>query len=66
MPLGGALITERVFAISGMGALFNISLQRVDVNPIMGYFLVIAITAILFNFLADLSYALLDPRVRVK
>ena len=64
--LGGALITERVFAISGMGALFNISLQRVDVNPIMGYFLVIAITAILFNFLADLSYALLDPRVRVK
>ncbi|WP_318278996.1 ABC transporter permease [Agrococcus baldri] len=64
--LGGALITERVFAISGMGALFNASLGRVDVNPIMGYFLVIAITAILFNFLADLSYALLDPRVRVK
>nr|WP_241429091.1 ABC transporter permease [Agrococcus sp. ARC_14] len=64
--LGGALITERIFAISGMGALFNISLGRVDVNPIMGYFLVIAITAILFNFLADLSYALLDPRVRVK
>ncbi|WP_206447126.1 ABC transporter permease [Agrococcus sp. KRD186] len=64
--LGGALITERVFAISGMGALFNISLNRVDVNPVMGYFIVIAITAILFNFLADLSYALLDPRVRVK
>ncbi|SDR74878.1 ABC transporter permease [Agrococcus carbonis] len=64
--LGGALITERVFAISGMGALFNVSLDRVDVNPVMGYFLVIAITAILFNFLADLSYALLDPRVRVK
>ncbi|WP_072314029.1 ABC transporter permease [Agrococcus sp. Marseille-P2731] len=64
--LGGALITERVFAISGMGALFNVALDRVDVNPVMGYFLVIAITAILFNFIADLSYALLDPRVRVK
>lgn len=64
--LGGAIITERVFAISGMGSLFAVSLDRVDLNPIMGYFLVIAVTAILFNFIADLSYALLDPRVRVK
>lgn len=63
--LGGAVITERVFAISGMGSLFVSSLERVDVNPIMGYFLVIAFTAILFNFLADLAYAALDPRVRV-
>lgn len=63
--LGGAVITERVFAISGMGSLFISSLYRVDVNPIMGYFLVIAFTAILFNFLADLAYAALDPRVRV-
>ncbi|WBU38116.1 ABC transporter permease [Homoserinibacter sp. YIM 151385] len=64
--LGGAVITEQVFAISGMGRLFNASLQRVDLNPIMGYFLVIAFTAILFNFLADLAYAALDPRVRVR
>jgi len=62
--LGGAVITETVFAISGMGALFNAGLQRTDVNPVMGYFLVIAITAIAFNFLADLAYAALDPRVR--
>jgi peptide/nickel transport system permease protein len=32
----------------------------------MGYFLVVAITAIAFNFLADLSYSVLDPRVRVR
>ena len=63
--LGGAVITERVFAISGMGSLFVASIERVDVNPVMGYFLVIAITAIVFNFLADLAYAVLDPRVRV-
>jgi peptide/nickel transport system permease protein len=63
--LGGAVITERVFAISGMGQLFITSIQRVDVNPVMGYFLVIAVTAIVFNFLADLAYAALDPRVRV-
>ena len=64
--LGGAIITESVFAISGMGALFNAGLSRTDVNPVMGYFLVIAITAITFNFLADLAYAALDPRVRVR
>lgn len=63
--LGGAVITEKVFAISGMGQLFVTSIQRVDVNPVMGYFIVIAITAIVFNFLADLAYAALDPRVRV-
>jgi peptide/nickel transport system permease protein len=64
--LGGAVITEFVFAIPGMGQLFNASLHRVDLNPIMGYFLVIAILAITFNFLADLAYAVLDPRVRVR
>ncbi|MGP3536171.1 ABC transporter permease [Microbacterium sp. RD1] len=63
--LGGAVITERVFAISGMGSLFVASILRVDVNPVMGYFLVIAVTAIVFNFIADLMYAALDPRVRV-
>lgn len=64
--LGGAVITETVFAISGMGALFNSGLQRTDVNPVMGYFVVIAIMAIAFNFLADLAYAALDPRVRTR
>lgn len=64
--LGGALITERVFAIAGMGAMFNNGLRTLDLNPIMGYFLVIAVLAIAFNFIADMLYAVLDPRVRVK
>jgi peptide/nickel transport system permease protein len=64
--LGGAVITERVFAIPGMGSLFNLGLSRGDLNPVMAYFLVIAAMAILFNFLADLAYAALDPRVRVR
>jgi len=64
--LGGAIITETVFAIPGMGFLFNTGLYRGDVNPVMGYFVVIAAMAILFNFLADLAYAGLDPRVRVR
>jgi peptide/nickel transport system permease protein len=64
--LGGAIITEQVFAIPGMGALFNAGLARGDLNPVMAYFVVIAAMAILFNFLADLAYAALDPRVRVR
>ena len=64
--LGGAIITERVFAIPGMGSLFNLGLSRGDLNPVMAYFVVIAAMAILFNFLADLAYAGLDPRVRVR
>jgi peptide/nickel transport system permease protein len=64
--LGGAVITEYIFSISGMGQLFIAGLFRTDVNPIMGYFIVVAITAITFNFLADLTYSALDPRVRVR
>ena len=64
--LGGAIITEQIFAISGMGALFFTSLGRTDPNPVMGYFVVIAVVAITFNFFADLAYAALDPRVRVR
>ena len=64
--LGGAIITERIFAFSGMGALFSKGLDESDPNPVMAYFLIIAIFAILFNFLADLAYSALDPRVRAK
>ena len=63
--ISGAIVTERVFAWSGMGALFNQALLKVDVNPIMGFFLVTAIAAITFNFLADVLYSALDPRIRV-
>lgn len=63
--ISGAIVTENVFAWSGMGALFNQALNHVDLNPIMGFFLVTAIAAILFNFLADVIYSALDPRIRV-
>ena len=41
-------------------------LQAADPNPVMAYFVVIAVFAITFNFLADLAYSAIDPRVRVK
>lgn len=64
--LGGAVITENVFSFKGMGQLFVQGLHSQDPNPVMGTFLVVGITAVTFNLLADLAYSALDPRVRVK
>lgn len=64
--IGGAVITEKVFGFSGMGNLFNESLGQLDIYPIMGFFLITGITAMVFNLVADLLYSVLDPRVRVK
>jgi peptide/nickel transport system permease protein len=63
--IGGAIITERVFAWQGMGALFNQGLGAVDLNLVMGVFLVTGLAAVFFNILADLAYSALDPRIRV-
>lgn len=64
--IGGAVITESVFAFSGMGQLFAQGLIAVDPNPVMGFFIVVGVTALIFNLLADLVYSALDPRVKVK
>ena len=64
--IGGAVITENVFAFTGMGQLFTSSLRIVDLNPLMGFFLITGILAMVFNLIADLLYSVLDPRVRVK
>lgn len=64
--IGGAAITERIFAFKGMGTLFLDSLAHTDPNPVMGVFLVTGIMALVFNLVADLLYSALDPRVRVK
>ena len=63
--IGGAIITERVFAWEGMGALFNKGLEAVDVNLVMGFFLVSGLFAVIGNLVADLLYSALDPRIRV-
>ncbi|CAN5282094.1 hypothetical protein BH11ACT4_BH11ACT4_20390 [soil metagenome] len=63
--IGGAVITERVFGWVGMGQLFQNGLDHVDPNPVMAFFLVTGGLAIIFNLIADLVYAGLDPRIRV-
>jgi len=63
--LGGAVITETVFGWFGMGRLFVDSLQGNQQDPVMAYILIVGILAVLANFVADLVYAVLDPRIRV-
>lgn len=63
--IGGAVITERVFGWKGMGELFATGLAEVDPNPVMAFFLVTGLAAIVFNMLADIFYAVIDPRIRV-
>lgn len=62
--ISGAVITETVFGWKGMGELFRSGLDHVDPAPVMGFFLVTGIAAIVMNMLADISYAFLDPRIR--
>lgn len=63
--IGGAIITENVFGYSGMGNLFISGLLQTDPNPVMGFFIVTAVSVVLFNLLADIAYAYLDPRIRL-
>lgn len=62
---GGAIITERIFAWSGMGTMFLESLRNKDADPVMGYFLVLGTMLVLANIIVDFVYAALDPRIRV-
>ena len=63
--IGGAVITERVFGWKGMGELFATGLHQVDPAPVMAFFLVTGTAAVLMNLVADILYAVLDPRIRV-
>jgi peptide/nickel transport system permease protein len=62
--LGGAVVTERIFAWPGMGRLFIDHVARVDAPVVMGILMLIAVAVVVFQILADITYAWLDPRIR--
>jgi peptide/nickel transport system permease protein len=62
--LGGAVVTERIFAWPGMGRLFLDHVDRVDVPVIMGILMLITVAVVVFQILTDIVYAWLDPRIR--
>jgi peptide/nickel transport system permease protein len=63
--LGGAVLTETVFGWFGMGRLFVVSLGNNQQDPVMAYIVIVGILAVIANLVADLIYAVLDPRIRV-
>jgi peptide/nickel transport system permease protein len=62
--LGGAVVTERVFAWPGMGRLFLDHLSRLDTPVVMGILMLIAVAVVVFQIITDVVYAWLDPRIR--
>jgi len=62
--IGGAVITEQIFVIPGMGLLLLDAVNQRDYPVIAGVFLVVGVAVMLINLVVDLSYGLLDPRVR--
>jgi peptide/nickel transport system permease protein len=63
--LSGAVVTETVFALDGMGLYFITQLNNGDPYPVMAWFMVTAVLIIIGNLLADLAYGWLDPRIRL-
>jgi glutathione transport system permease protein len=61
---GGAVITERVFSWQGMGALLIQGVITNDVNILLAWLMVTSVFVVLFNLIADVLYAVLDPRIR--
>lgn len=62
---GGAIITEAVYDWHGMGEYLNLAINNQDTYAVAGWVMVSAIFVVIFNLIADLLYAVLDPRIRL-
>jgi peptide/nickel transport system permease protein len=63
--IGGSVIVETIFAIPGMGQLMVQAVYERDYPVIMGNLVIVASLTLVANLIADLSYSLIDPRIRV-
>ena len=64
--ISGAIITETVFAWPGVGRLFIESMEGRDYPVLMGLMMLGSLALVLANLLADLAYAVIDPRIRFR
>lgn len=64
--VGGAVLTETIFAYPGIGRAIYESVGQLDFPVMQGAFVLLACTVVVANFLTDMAYGLLDPRVRVR
>jgi peptide/nickel transport system permease protein len=63
--IGGAIVTEQVFQWRGMGTMLISGINNSDVAVVQAWLVVVAFVVVLFNLLADICYAYLDPRIRL-
>jgi peptide/nickel transport system permease protein len=64
--IGGAVIMEQIFVIPGMGLLLLDAVNQRDYPIITGVFLIVGVAVMLINLAVDLTYGLLDPKVRYR
>ena len=62
--LGGTVLLEYIFSIPGMGQLMVQAVFMRDYPVIMGNLVIVSVLTLLANLLADISYGLIDPRIR--
>jgi peptide/nickel transport system permease protein len=60
---GGAVVTEQIFRVPGIGSLLIDAIQRNDLPVVMAVTFVLSCLVIAFNLLADIVYGWLDPRI---
>jgi peptide/nickel transport system permease protein len=61
---GGAIITEQIFRVNGLGQLLITGIQGADLPLVQTLTFIFAVLIVLFNLIADLLYGILDPRIR--
>jgi len=61
---GGAIITEQVFKVNGLGQLLIIAIHGNDVPMVLTLTFIFAVLIVVFNLIADILYGVLDPRIR--
>jgi peptide/nickel transport system permease protein len=64
--IGGLVVTEQVFNLNGIGKLFVQAVARSDFTMIQALVLLVSVFFVLVNFVIDLLYAFLDPRIRYR
>jgi ABC-type dipeptide/oligopeptide/nickel transport system permease component len=64
--IGGLVVTEQVFNLNGIGKLFVEAVARSDFTMIQALVLLVSVFFVLVNFVMDLMYAFLDPRIRYR
>jgi peptide/nickel transport system permease protein len=64
--VGGLVVTEQVFNLNGLGKLFVDAVTHYDYTLVQGLVLIVAFIFVVSNFVVDICYAWLDPRIRYR